>query len=52
MSDEVEKGQLLFLINHKVAKKRYELVKSTRDALKRKVKLVEDLVDRGSEAEI
>ena len=52
MSDEVEKGQLLFLINHKVAKKRYELVKSTRDALKRKVKLVEDLVDRGSEAEM
>ncbi len=52
MSDEVEKGDVLFLINHANAKKRYELAKATRDVLEKKVKLIEDLVKRGSEAEI
>ncbi len=52
MSDEVEKGEVLFLINHEAAKKRYELAKATRDVLEKKVKLIEELVKRGSEAEI
>ena len=52
MSDEVEKGQTLFLINHEMAKKNYDLAKATRDALERKVQLIEDLVNRGSEAEV
>lgn len=52
MSDEVEKGQVLFLINHEVAKNRYNLAKATRDALERKVQLIEDLFNRGSEAEV
>ena len=52
MSDEVEKGQILFLINHEMAKKNYDLAKATRDALERKVQLIEDLVNRGSEAEV
>jgi adhesin transport system membrane fusion protein len=52
MSDNVEKGEILFLINYSIAKERYELAKSTRDALERKVNLIEELVNRGSEAEI
>lgn len=52
MSDEVEKGQILFLINHQMAKSRYDLAKATRDALERKVQLIEDLFNRGSEAEV
>ena len=52
MSDTVEKGDILFLINYSIAKERYELAKSTRDALERKVNLIEELVNRGSEAEI
>ena len=52
MSDTVEKGEILFLINYSIAKERYELAKSTRDALERKVNLIEELVNRGSEAEI
>ena len=52
MSDEVEKDQLLFLINHEVSKNKYELAKATRDSLARKVQLIEDLVNRGSEAEV
>lgn len=52
MSDEVEKGQILFLIDNSVAKNKYKLAKSVRDAQKRKVELIEELVKRGSEAEI
>ena len=52
MSDTVEKGDILFLINYSIAKEKYELAKSTRDALERKVNLIEELVNRGSEAEI
>jgi multidrug efflux pump subunit AcrA (membrane-fusion protein) len=52
MSDTVEKGEILFLINYSIAKERYKLAKSTRDALERKVNLIEELVNRGSEAEI
>ena len=52
MSDKVEKGQILFLISHEMAKKNYDLAKATRDALERKVQLIEDLVNRGSEAEV
>ena len=52
MSDEVEKDQLLFLINHDVSKNKYELAKATRDSLQRKVELIEELVKRGSEAEV
>lgn len=52
MSDEVEKGDVLFLINHTTAKKRYDLAKATRDALEKKVKLIENLVARGAEAEV
>lgn len=52
MSDEVEEGQALFLIGHSVAQQRFNLAKSVRDAQKRKVELIEELVNRGSEAEI
>ena len=52
MSDEVEKGQVLFLINNETAQKRYNLAKAIRDALERKVQLIEDLVKRGAEAEV
>ena len=52
MSDQVEKGEILFLINNKVAEDKYKLAKAVRDAQKRKVELIEELVKRGSEAEI
>tara|TARA_B110000858_G_C17746117_1_gene447407 strand:+ start:397 stop:1389 length:993 start_codon:yes stop_codon:yes gene_type:complete len=52
MSDEVEKGQVLFLVNYQDAKDRYELSKATRDARERKVSLIEDLVKKGAEAEV
>lgn len=52
MSDVVEKNDVLFLINYSIAKDKYELAKSTREALERKVNLIEELVKRGSEAEI
>ena len=52
MSDEVEKGQILFFIDNSVAKNKYKLAKSVRDAQKRKVELIDELVKRGSEAEI
>ena len=52
MSDEVEKGQVLFLVNYKNANDRYKLAKATRDSRERKVKLIEDLVKKGAEAEV
>lgn len=52
MSDEVEKGHLLFHVNYEVSKNQYDLAKSVRDAQARKVMLIEDLVKRGSEAEM
>jgi|TARA_B110000483_G_scaffold106261_1_gene129705 multidrug efflux pump subunit AcrA (membrane-fusion protein) len=52
MSEEVEKGEILFLINNTVTKTKYKLAKATKDAQKRKVELIEELVKRGSEAEI
>ena len=52
MSDNAEKGDLLFLINYKMAKSKYDIAKSTKDAQERKVKLIEDLVKKGAEAEI
>ncbi len=52
MSDEVEKGQLLFHVNYEVSKNRFDLAKAVRDAQERKVKLIEDLVEKGSEAEM
>ena len=52
MSDEVEKGQLLFHVNYEVSKNQFDLAKAVRDAQERKVKLIEDLVKKGSEAEM
>jgi|TARA_B110000483_G_scaffold214044_1_gene263630 multidrug efflux pump subunit AcrA (membrane-fusion protein) len=52
MSDNVEKGDILFLIDHEMAKNKYQIAKSTRDAQQRKVGLIENLVDKGAEAEM
>lgn len=52
MSDNVEKGQQLFLINHINAQKAYDLAKSTKESRERKVELIEDLFNRGAEAEV
>ena len=51
-SDDVDKGQILFLINNSVAINKYELAVSVRDTQKRKVELISELVKKGSEAEI
>ena len=52
MSDDVDKGQILFLISNSVAINKYELAVSVRDTQKRKVELISELVKKGSEAEI
>lgn len=52
MSDSVEKGDTLFLIDYKMTKNQYDIAKFTRDAQERKVKLIENLVNKGAEAEI
>lgn len=52
MSDNVEKGDALFLIDYKMAKNKFDIAKSTRDAQQRKVKLLENLVEKGAEAEM
>tara|TARA_B110000008_G_scaffold210682_1_gene209512 strand:- start:1726 stop:2685 length:960 start_codon:yes stop_codon:yes gene_type:complete len=52
MSDNVEKGDSLFLIDYKMAKNKYDIAKSTRDAQQRKVRLLENLVEKGAEAEM
>lgn len=52
MSEKVEKGEVLFLVSHSVAKDKFVIAKAIRDDQKRKVELIEELVKRGSEAEI
>ncbi len=51
LSDQVEKGQILFLVGNKQAQKNYDIAKETRDAREKKLRVIQELVDKGSEAE-
>ncbi len=52
LGDQVELNQILFLVDYKQSKKYYDIQKQEVEARNNKVKIIEELVKKGSEAEM